>query len=399
MAIREDLPKDSGTALVVMGSKEPITVVAFFKPAGSDAVLERMREEVRRQAAELDISTPKGREAIASLAYKVARTKTAVDEMGKAVVEDQKRTITEVDTERRKFREACDELKDEVRKPLTDWENEEKERIQAHEAAITIMMAEAGAAIGTEDPQAIEDKLALIDKLLTGRNWQEFKQRAQAAWSTANQELKAALERAARRQAEQAELERLRAGFCARACASNSLRHERIAREAREEAERVAEQKRQRQAELAERERERLENERLQAEAKARWAEVERVQEAERARIALEEAEQRRIREAEQAEQRRIEEQQATARRAQESAAAAARNLEIAVQQERQRQADEARRIAAETEKRESSRRHVNAVNKKIVESFMLNGAPHDIADKIVTAIAQGRVPKVSIAY
>ena len=40
-----------------------------------------------------DLTTEKGRKAIASLAYKVARTKTAIDEAGKALNEDARALI------------------------------------------------------------------------------------------------------------------------------------------------------------------------------------------------------------------------------------------------------------------------------------------------------------------
>ena len=74
MAIRETKPIEpvpeapAGMALVQV-TNEIITPAVFFKPAGSDAVLARLKEEVRRQAAVLDISTPKGRVPKVSIAY------------------------------------------------------------------------------------------------------------------------------------------------------------------------------------------------------------------------------------------------------------------------------------------------------------------------------------------
>ena len=55
-----------------------------FVPGGVDSILERIFAEAR--STPRDISTPAGRDAIKSLAYKVARSKTALDDMGKKLV-------------------------------------------------------------------------------------------------------------------------------------------------------------------------------------------------------------------------------------------------------------------------------------------------------------------------
>ena len=77
------------------------------------------------------------------MAYKVARSKTALDEQGKELVGAIKKQSGEIDAERKRVRDELDALKDEVRKPLTDWENAEKERVAAQEAALA-EIADAG---------------------------------------------------------------------------------------------------------------------------------------------------------------------------------------------------------------------------------------------------------------
>lgn len=124
-------PKVESTDLAVV---QKLTPAVVFAPGGVQDILHKITREVR--SAQTDISTKAGREAVASLAYKVARSKTALDEMGKTLVADWKSRSAAVDAERRTIREKLDELKDEVRKPLTDWENAEKQRINTHELAI-----------------------------------------------------------------------------------------------------------------------------------------------------------------------------------------------------------------------------------------------------------------------
>ena len=123
----------ASTELAIISAIPAIVLAEFFKPNGADAVLSALKEEVRKVAAMLDISTPSGREAIASLAYKVARSKTALDEKGKELVGAIKKQSGEIDAERKRVRDELDALKDEVRKPLTDWEDAEKECVAAHE--------------------------------------------------------------------------------------------------------------------------------------------------------------------------------------------------------------------------------------------------------------------------
>jgi hypothetical protein len=63
---------------------------------------EAMKEEC--DAHEPDLTTEKGRKAIASLAYKVARTKTAIDDAGKALNEEARARINAIDESRLPFR-------------------------------------------------------------------------------------------------------------------------------------------------------------------------------------------------------------------------------------------------------------------------------------------------------
>lgn len=88
-----------------------------------------------------DTSTEKGRKAIASNAHNVSRSKVALDNLGKDLVSGWKLKSKAVDSERRSVRERLDALRDEVRKPLTDYENDQKARIEAAKLAAELVEA------------------------------------------------------------------------------------------------------------------------------------------------------------------------------------------------------------------------------------------------------------------
>lgn len=287
------------TDLVVIEKQNAMAV--FTTKEQLDPIIEAIEKEARSLVP--DVSTRKGRDAIASMAHKVARSKTYIDNAGKDLVAELKALPKQIDESRRIVRERLDALKDEVRRPLTEWEAEQ-ERIKAEEA-MNAMHAEALVMNESIDLQRAiqfeaDHEMALLmnDKFDREREEQ-------------------------RRQAEQAQREH----------------EERIKREAAEQARRDAEAKHKAEIEAAAR---------REAEEKAR-AEL-----AERQRV---EAEQRAAREKQEAEER--------ARREKEEAVAAERRrqeeAEAARLAEEQRKAEEEARRAADKEHRRTVNRRVYA--------------------------------------
>lgn len=383
------------TELATISAIQSIIPVEFFKPNGSDAILSALKEEVRKQAAALDISTETGRTAIASLAYKVARSKTALDDQGKSLVETIKKQTGEIDAERRHVRDELDALKEEVRKPLTDWENAEKNRVTAHENALTLI-ASTAALDRPLNLDEIETKIGEVSAVYRSRNWQEFEQRAAGAHALATSDLNIAAQRAKEAIAQREALERQQAEERERAIKE---REESAAKAAKEEAERKAAEQARIAHEAAERERQRVENERIEAEARAKQAEAQRVateQKAERDRIAAEEA----AKEAERQAQMRLEaEKQASERRAKEAAAQAERDREAAIDAERKRVADAQLREAEEAEKRAKNRAHQASVNREALAAFVALGASEEFGKAIIKAIVNGDIPHVRMDY
>ncbi|MFC5355470.1 hypothetical protein [Azospirillum himalayense] len=351
----------------------PATV---FAPGGVETILTKLEADVRTAAKDLDISTDKGRKAIASLAYKVARSKTALDDMGKGLVEETKKQVALIDADRRVIRDRLDALKDEVRKPLDDFEAAEKARIERHEAGIADIQA-MPLFSGERTTDDIAARLAEAQAVDTS-GFQEFMARAEKAKETAVATLTAALENSRARDAERAELERLRREAEERAAREEAERIEREKQEAAaraaEQARREAEEKARREAEEAERraasERERIEREAREAQERAERAERDHIE----------------------AERRAEEDRKAAEERARQREEAAAR-------QERQRIEDERKAEEEAQRRREADRTHRATVNKAAVAALVTAGLSDAAAKTAITAIAKGSVPHVAIAY
>ncbi|MCU6241172.1 cell envelope biogenesis protein TolA [Enterobacter asburiae] len=118
------------TDLVVIEKANAMTV---FKSADQiEDILQKVEREVMSFVP--DVTTAKGRKEIASLAYKVAQTKTYLDGLGKDLVAELKEIPKLIDANRKTVRDRLDELKEKARQPLTDYEVEQ-ERIKQEEEA------------------------------------------------------------------------------------------------------------------------------------------------------------------------------------------------------------------------------------------------------------------------
>jgi colicin import membrane protein len=88
-----------------------------------------------------DLSTAKGRKEIASLAYKVSQSKTALDGLGKNLVADWKEKAKAVDSERKEIRDRLDALRDDIKAPLVEWQRVEDEKVAIAELEKAVLEA------------------------------------------------------------------------------------------------------------------------------------------------------------------------------------------------------------------------------------------------------------------
>ena len=338
-------------------------------------------EAVRAEAEALepDLATKRGREAIASMAFRIARTKTAIDDAGKKLNEDARRQIGVVDAARREIRERFDTLRDKVRAPLDEWERAEERRkadIADRSNLLTRLAAVPREATSADIEATIAELRALAFPAETFLDEAPFyvERRDQIVAGLAG-----LLERARQEEADRAELERLR-------------------RE-REERERAEEEAR-RLAEAAERERAAMEAAR---EAEAR-AEQERIaRERQLAEEAAERARREEEQRARQEQERRDREHAAEVERLQRERdeAEAARQAEIVRQEEAARAAEKEReRLAAERAAREADVAHRGNVMRLAKEALMEHAELDEAtAKRVVLAITGNHVPAVRIAF
>lgn len=226
---------------------EKTTVLEVFtKESGLNPYIEEIRGQVNSFVA--DLSTAKGRKEIASLAHKVAQSKTYLDGLGKELVSDWKAKAKAVDESRKYMRDELDKIKIQARQPLTDWENKEEERINTIKQRIDDSFVFRFDAIGTSAEAS--EMLATVQDVAIDGSFDEYKGDAGEAKDTAIRELRYVIERLTKQEAEREELARLRKEEEER---KERERIEKIKEEAAREATRVAEEKAKKEKEAAER--------------------------------------------------------------------------------------------------------------------------------------------------
>ncbi|HGP7834798.1 TPA: hypothetical protein ACLU9D_000918 [Klebsiella pneumoniae] len=272
---------------------KPEQAPTLYRAGGLDAYLEQIRQAVNEVP---DLTTKKGRDRVASLAAQVSRSKTAIEKPGREYLKRLKEAVRPAEAEIKRFVDACDELRDATRKPLTEWEAEQ-ERIKAEEA-MNVLHAEAlamneefdrqlAARIESDHEMALlmndafdreqADKAAEAERQRIAHEEEIKRLAAAAAAREVEQRAQREREEAAHReavlkaQAEQAERDRIAAEQKAEADKQAAIEAER--RKAQEEADRIRREAEQReQARLAEEKRKAYEQARREADVKHRKA-------------------------------------------------------------------------------------------------------------------------------
>jgi hypothetical protein len=366
--------------------------VQIFTGGGMAAILDGIEAQVR--AIKLDPSTATGRDEIRSVSYKIARTKTALDAEGKKLTEGWREATAKVNAERKKSADRLEALQDEIRKPLTDYENKEKSRVATHEAAIseiTGMLAMLQASPNMSLDLLLDHQRDFVS--MPGRQWEEFSQRAQSARAELYKYLFDRIEARKRYEVEQEELTRLRKAEAER---QQRERDERMKAEAAEAARLAAERKAKAEADAeakrviaaAEAERRRVNEEanriRLENERQQRAAEDARKHE-ESAKLAAEKR-------AKDAEAARIASESKAAADLKAAREKAKRDAEAAVVKERERVERERKAEADARAKREADEALRLRIRAEILEDLNSATTPVD-------AIMDGRVRHVKVVY
>lgn len=304
---------------------------------GLEPFLQKIRDEI--DAFVPDVATAKGRKEIASIANKVARSKTALDNLGKELVAELKATPKLIDAERKRMRDTLDAWKEEVRKPLTDIENAEKLRIETHERNVEeIQKFSSLDFLSIMDNERLREKIDYLQNLDINESFEEYETAALKARDSSLLVIKGFI---AQREEEEK-----------KAAEAQALREERIRIEAEERMRREAEQAEQRIKQEAE-----LKAQRAKQEAEAELQRVKREAEMEAQRVK------------EEAEQAKFEAEQA------------------------------AKREEAERLRREADKEHQKNINNEALACFIKNGVEEEVAKKVITLIARGMIKNLKVVY
>ena len=345
----------------------PDLAPSIYVENGLDKFLEQIREGVNEVP---DLSTAKGRARIASLAAQVSRSKTAVEKPGRDYLKRLKEQPKVVEAELRRFVTECDQLRDEVRRPLTEWEDAEKARTEELQQRLVDLRALADVidTAGNYLPSAdIQQRIQEAKSVVLDDSWQERAAEAGVANDSTIQQLEASLAVAKKREHEAAELERLRKEAEEKA---RLEREEAIRREAAEQAKRDAEARARAEIDAAAR----REAEAMAATERAEREKIEAQQKGEReAKAAAEKAEQE-------------------------------KNAAIAVERRRQEEAEAARlaeqkRISDEEARRAADKEHCRTINRQVIADLVAQGIPTEWAEKCLVSFASGKVSGQTIKY
>ena len=383
------------TQLAVVPPKE--TALAVFSTVkGLDPWLEQVRAKVDEFKKVLpDLKTRKGREAYASMAHQIAKSKTALEAVGKEISAKQKEIPKLIDAERKRVWDTLESWQKEVRQPLDDWQAAEDARVAKHEEGI--QQIKDMALFGETPPASVVARVIDdLEAIEINDAWEEFLAEAAQAKDQTLAKLRTLFAERTQYEAEQEELARLRAEAEAQA---QRDRDAEIARVAAEQARIEAEQRAQAERDAAARREQELLDQAAATQRAAAQAALDAEAAAERQRLQLElQAEQSRAAAA-QAEANRI----AAEQRAEQERVAAAERQAAAVEQARRDEKARADAAADEILRQQQERQADVAHKSKILgeakQALIGMNISEELAKAIVLKIARGEVPNVSIQF
>ena len=336
--------------------------ISIFTEDKIDYVIHAIEKEVLSFVP--DLSTAESRKEIASLARKVASAKVVIDGAGKELVSGWKAKSKLVDASRKEARDFLNDLRDRVRKPLTDWEKDEEEKKKK-------------AILELEISESFDE--AVLFNYIFDREKEVERNQLKIIEQQKEYERKVAYDLAEKEREEREII------IKEEAIEEGRLKEKREAEKAIEEA-RIKELKA----------KQKQENLRLQAIAIAEQAEQDRkdaeIKMAEGIALAKKEkieAEERRVAEIKEAEEKRL----ADIKAAEEAVIAAEkRKNELA--------AIEKRKLEVEAERKAANKEHRREVNNEVLTDLMIEcNLDELVAKAIIELIIKGKVRNISINY
>ena len=353
----------------------------FVTENGLEPYLKIVRAEIDAFPV-LDMSIKKQRDEIKSRVTKITKSKSYLENAGKELAAEMKKEPKLVDASRKLSKETLTAWADEVRKPLTDWENEQQRR---KDAAYEIVNSVRDLSVNLSgvDTDLIKRNLKQATAFDADSLDEEFRFYAKQTQSDSIVELTRFLSEREAYEAQQLELEQFRREkeereekerLAAVKAAEEKAKADAI--EAEEKRIKAAEDKVRADAEvklLAEKERAEAEANKLKLEAVK--AESDRLEAIEASRVAAEQAEAAKIK----------------------AKAAAGQAIIDAQKAAEQKIIDYNLAVEAATKKRESNKKYAAKINNAVLDSLMsIEGMTKELGMEVVKKLAKGEINHVS---
>lgn len=337
--------------LIVMSNGTQLSRSDFFVTGGDvDSILESIKEEVSSHVP--DVTTAKGRSAIAKTVSIVTSCKTYLEAQGKDLSAEYKAIPGKIDKNRAKVKEFLTKLQAEIRQPLTDYQENQaklKAEQEAKEAAEKLLaQTEADHELALLMNKDIDREIADKKARLVQEKIDSDKRIAEEAAEQAT--IKA--ERLAQKAIDDAQ-------FAKQKAIDDKIKADNDLIESQANEKRLKDQA----------EQTRLNNEWLDYISEAYQINNDLNAQIERDYLAGV------------AEKNRL------------------ASIEIAKQEEINRQKLERERLERETNARESDEMHRGGVHRAILQALVTNGIDHNVAKKMICLSAKGLLPQLTINY
>lgn len=167
-----EIVENSNYLVELVSESNALTV--FLADKGTQPYLDLVRQEIDN--FEADVRTSKGKKAIITMAAKISKIKVAWDNLGKDEVAMLKEQPKIIDAERKRMRETLDAWKEEVRKPLIEFEEAEKKRVHHIQDRIALLSYIPTAILSISD---IESLIAEKEGVNIDNSFAEFQKDAE----------------------------------------------------------------------------------------------------------------------------------------------------------------------------------------------------------------------------
>lgn len=124
--------------ILITVDNEPLIDIFTKKDESGAPAIQKYIDKIKEHTEDFyaDVETRQGREDITSMAYKVSRSKTYLDDKGKEIAAEMKEIPKKIDATRRDMREQLDNIRDNLRAPLVAYQEREAEKKERNEGLL-----------------------------------------------------------------------------------------------------------------------------------------------------------------------------------------------------------------------------------------------------------------------